>query len=56
MPVFYFDVIRGEDVGRDDAGVAAADTARAMQEAIRRCELLHAAAEAAGRTGANGSS
>lgn len=48
LPVFYFDVIRGEEAARDDVGVHARDSGAAMREALRRCELVQAAAEAAG--------
>lgn len=47
--MFYFDVIRGEEAGRDDVGVHAEDALAAMREAVKRCELLRAAAEAAGK-------
>jgi hypothetical protein len=47
MPMFYFDVIRGEETGRDEVGVHAEDVGAAMREALRRCELLRAVADAA---------
>jgi hypothetical protein len=47
MPNYFFDVVRGEETGRDDVGVEATDVGAAMREALRRCELLRTAAEAA---------